>query len=95
MDPIGAVVAVAVAFAPIVIYLVRSSHRPDTQEILVLCVGWLIVMMALAFVAQVLIRGTAGYTLMAIIWVAASCYAWVQAGKEKTEKSAKRDSNSP
>lgn len=91
MDPLGAVVAVAVAFAPVVIYLVRSSHRPDTQEILMLSVGWLIVMMVLAFIAQVLIRGITGYALMAIAWVAASCYAWVQAGKERIEKSAKRD----
>ena len=92
MDPIGALLAVAAAFAPVILYLVRSPHRPDTQEILMLSVGWLLAMMALAFIARWFMPGVVGYVLIGIAWVVASWYAWSQAEKERAEKSSKESS---
>ena len=88
MDPIGALIAVAAVFTPVIVYFVRSPHRPDTQEILMMSVGWLLTMMVLAFIARWLMPGVAGYVLMAIAWIAASWYAWSQAQKERVAKSS-------
>lgn len=82
-----ALIGVAAAFLPVIIYLVRSPHMPDTQEVLMLLLGWLLVMMVLASIARWLLNGTAGFLLFAAIWIGASYYAWVESGKERRQKS--------
>lgn len=89
MELLGALLAVGGAFTPVVLYFARSPHRPDTQEILMLSVGWLLIMMVLAFVSRWLIPDAAGYTVMGVAWVGASWYAWLRAEKERAVKSSK------
>ena len=80
-----ALVGFAAAFLPVVIYLVRSPHKPDTQELLMLLVGWLLVMIVLGFISR-LLQGSIGYLLFGAVWLGASYYAWVQSGKERSQK---------
>jgi FtsH-binding integral membrane protein len=79
-----ALIGVAAAFLPVVIYLMRSPHKADTQEVLMLFLGWLLVMMVLASIANWFFQGPIGYFLFGAVWLGASYYAWTKSGRERS-----------